>query len=324
MAQTTTNTTAFIDAQVYSQFLLENLKDGLLPDGFFRDVSDFPSGTTLNIKTIGAATLQDVTEDRDITFSAIDTNTVTLAIDEYVGDAFYITDVLRQDGAMVAQLESMRMQESLRAIQERFETDFLATANAAQTSADANTINGQPTRFAGSGGSGVFDIDDVVQAKLSMDKANVPQMGRIGIVDPIVEARLNSQAGAIASVDRNPQFQSVLEQGFAMNHKFVMNLYGFDIWTSNRLPTGDGETLNDKDGNSINFGTSSNDVSNIFMSILDDNTKPIMGAWRQLPKTEADRNVHKQRDEFFATARWGFGAQRVDSLVVIVSANDSF
>ncbi len=47
--QLTTNTTAFIEAQQYSQFILMNLHDGLLPGTFYRDVSDFGQGTTLNI-----------------------------------------------------------------------------------------------------------------------------------------------------------------------------------------------------------------------------------------------------------------------------------
>jgi hypothetical protein len=46
----TTNTNAFIEAQQYSAFILQNMHDGLLPDGFTRDVSDFGTGTVLNIK----------------------------------------------------------------------------------------------------------------------------------------------------------------------------------------------------------------------------------------------------------------------------------
>lgn len=47
--QLTSNTRAFIEAEQYSSFILLNLHDGLLPETFFRDVSDFGSGTTLNI-----------------------------------------------------------------------------------------------------------------------------------------------------------------------------------------------------------------------------------------------------------------------------------
>ena len=72
-SQNTGNTSAFIEAQQYSQFILENLHDGLLPDTFTRDVSEFGSGTTLNIKTIGTATLQEVFEEQPLEYNAIDT-----------------------------------------------------------------------------------------------------------------------------------------------------------------------------------------------------------------------------------------------------------
>ena len=81
--QTTANTAAFIETQVYSQFILENLHDGLLPGAFYRDVTDFPSGTTLNIKVVGDAMLQDVEEDKAITYNPIDTSTITI---RYSGD----------------------------------------------------------------------------------------------------------------------------------------------------------------------------------------------------------------------------------------------
>lgn len=47
--QLTTNTRAFIEAEQYSQFILMNLHDGMLPDTFYRNVSDFGSGETLHI-----------------------------------------------------------------------------------------------------------------------------------------------------------------------------------------------------------------------------------------------------------------------------------
>ena len=61
-------------------------------------------------------------------------------------------------------------------------------------------------------------------------------------------------------------------------------------------------------------------VVNVFMSILDDNTKPIMAAWRRMPKTEGGRNKDLKRDEFDVTARFGFGAQRIDTLGCILTS----
>ena len=45
----TSNTRAFIESEQYSSFILLNLHDGLLPETFYRNVSDFGSGDTLHI-----------------------------------------------------------------------------------------------------------------------------------------------------------------------------------------------------------------------------------------------------------------------------------
>src|SRR6056300_4926 len=150
MAQTTVNTNAFIESQQYSQFILENLHDYLLPEGMWRDVTDFGSGTTLNIKTVGTVTLQDAAEDTPLNFSPIDTGNLTLAITDYVGDAWKVSDDLREDGSQVDTLMSMRAMESTRALGENHETKYLAAANAGQTAANLNLVNGRPHRFVGS------------------------------------------------------------------------------------------------------------------------------------------------------------------------------
>lgn len=48
--QNRANTQAFIEAEQYSAFILRNLEDGLLPQTFYRNVTDFSSGTMLHIK----------------------------------------------------------------------------------------------------------------------------------------------------------------------------------------------------------------------------------------------------------------------------------
>ena len=47
--QLTDNTRAFIDAEVYSNFIYLNLHDGLLPETFYRNITEFGSGEVLNI-----------------------------------------------------------------------------------------------------------------------------------------------------------------------------------------------------------------------------------------------------------------------------------
>ena len=314
--QTTTNTSAFIEAQQYSQFILQNLHDGLLPDNWTRDVSDFGTGTTLNIKTVGSATIQDVQEDTPLSYQAIDTGNVTLSITDYIGDAWYITDVLRMDGSQVEQLHTMRAMESTRALQERVESRFLAICNSSQTASDLNNINGFKHRFVASGTGQIVTLDDFRDMKLSFDKANIPQAGRIAIVDPVVEATLNGLFTTTASTDFNAHFEGMVNEGFAQEHKFVANIFGWDIYTSNRLVRSINETI---DSVAVSGG-----VANVFMSVLDDQTKPIMRAWRQQPKVETERNMKNKRDEFDVTSRFGFGAQRFDSLGILITDDTTY
>ena len=325
--QNTVNTTAFIEAQQYSQFILENLNDYLLPETLWRDVSDFGSGTTLNIKTVGTVTIQDAAEDTPLVYSPIDTGNITLAITDYVGDAWKVTDELREDGSQIDTLMSMRAMESTRALGEHHETKFLNVAGTAQTAANLNLVNGRPHRWVagGSGGtSRTMTLEDFIAMKLAFDKANVPAGGRIAIVDPVVEATLNSLSNLV-NVSNNPMFEGMVTEGFARDHKFVRNIFGFDIWTSNFLPTKTAtEALNGSSYGLANDTAEIGDVANVFMSVADDSTKPIMHAWRRQPKTEGWRDQEERADKFQVTSRFGFGAQRLDTLGVILTSASNY
>ena len=321
MAQLTSNTTAFIESQQYSQFILENLHDYLLPEGMWRDVTDFGSGTTLNIKTVGTVTLQDAAEDTPLNFSPIDTGNLTLAITDYVGDAWKVSDDLREDGNQVDTLMSMRAMESTRALGENHETKYLAASNSAQTAANLNLVNGRPHRFVGSAASNArtMTLNDFIAMKLAFDKANVPAGGRIAIVDPVVEATLNSLQNLV-NVSNNPMFEGIVTEGFARDHKFVKNIFGFDIYTSNFLPTLTATEAIDASGYGLTSETAAvGDKANVFMCVADDSCKPIMHAWRRAPKTEGWRDNEERADKYQVTSRFGFGAQRVDTLGVILT-----
>jgi len=308
MSQNRTNSAAFIESEQYSAFILRNLHDGLLPGTFYRNVSDFGSGTTLHIKTVGSVTIQDGAEDVAFDYTPIESGEVTLTITDYVGDAWYVNDELREDGSQVEALMSARSVESTRAIQEVFETRFLAKCNSSQTNANANLINGFAHRIASAVANGVIALSHLISMKLAFDKANVPMAGRVAIVDPVTAATFST---AITMTGTTTPFgEKLLQSGFARDHAYVMNLYGWDIITSNRLPKGsfgDGTT------------TIASGVANLFMCVADDNTKPIMAAWRRMPKVEGERNKDLRRDEFVTSCRFGFGTQRVDTLGVVIT-----
>ena len=321
MAQLTSNTSAFIEAQQYSQFILENLHDYLLPEGMWRDVTDFGSGTTLNIKTVGTVTLQDAAEDTPLNYSPIDTGTLQLTITDYVGDAWKVSDDLREDGSQVDTLMAMRAMESTRALGEHHETKFLTAVNAAQTGANLNLVNGRPHRWVGSAAANArtITLEDFIAMKLAFDKANVPAGGRIAIVDPVVEATLNSLQNLV-NVSNNPMFEGIVTEGFARDHKFVKNIFGFDIYTSNFLPTlTASEAINASSYGLTSETAAVGDKANVFMCVADDSCKPIMHAWRRAPKTEGWRDNEERADKYQVTSRFGFGAQRVDTLGVILT-----
>lgn len=285
----------------------------MLPEQFYRNVSDFGEGTTLNIKTVGAATIVEMSEDQATEYRPIETGEVQLTITDYVGAAWYITDELKEDGAQIAQMEAIHAQDATRRIAERFETNYLDTLYNIQADGDPNSVNTFAHRITGSGTAERVALADLINMQVAFDKANVPVQGRIGIVDPVFAAQLNTLATATFGIDRNPHFQMQLEDGFQGNHRFVMNLFGWDLYVSNLLPdvaagAGDGTTTLSTAGK-----------ANLFMSILDDGHKPAMAAWRRQPKTEGERDMDFNRDKYKVSARWGTGVQRVDTLGVILT-----
>jgi len=311
MSITTQTNRTFIEQEQYSQFILRNMEDGLLPQNFYRDVTDFGSGETLHIKSIGEATLQEVSEDVALTYNPIESGEVLMQITDYPGDAWYITDKMRQDGAQIEALMAARAQEATRAFQEYVETRSLAVLNAGQTDNDPNAINGFAHRIASAETDNVAALSHFRAMKLAFDKAEVPYGGRVAFVDPVVADTLYGIFHSTGNVDSNPTMQDILEGGFSRDHEFVLNVAGWNIMTSNRLPKGtfgDGTT------------TVTNGVANIFLNIMDDQTKALMMAWRQQPRVEGERNKDRQRDEFVMTGRMGFGVQRLDTLGILITS----
>lgn len=311
--QLTANTQAFIEAEQYSQFILKNLHDGLLGEQFYRNVTDFASGTTLNIKSVGTVTLQEAAEDAPLEYNPIETGEITMQITEYEGDAWYVTDDLREDGTNIEMLMAERAAESTRAYQEVFESKFLKVCNDAQTDANANLVNGFPHRIASAATNDVVELDAFIKMRLAFDKANAPAEGRVAILDPVCEATLNRLV--TITHDVTPFGKDILNSGMSRGMRFVQNLFGWDIILSNRLDKGD-------------FGdgteTVTDGVANVFMCVADDQTKPVMMAMRRPIKVEGERNKDRRRDEFVSTSRYGFGVQRVDTLGIYITSATNF
>jgi len=315
MAQNTTNSANIVEQQVYGDILQESFKDHLAGLPGMNDLtSEFPIGDTFNVDQIGQASLSDYTENSDIDYSAIDTSRITLALTDYVQDGFYITDKLRMDaGGRADRLWSTRVKESAFAFGKRMEADLYAAANATQTATSTNAINGQPHRIAlATTYTAQNFVDLVADCKLSFDKANVPEAGRILIVDAKVENKLNKLATGAVLVADSPRFEGLLETGFAKSHRFVRNIHGFDVYVSNLLPvTTASETVD-------SVAARANSEVCIAMCVADEDCKPMMGVIRQRPTAAFERQESKKRDSWSSTSYWGFALYRPESLICLL------
>ena len=101
--------------------------------------------------------------------------------------------------------------------------------------------------------------------------------------------------------------------------KFVKNIYGFDVYTSNYLKDVTDSALTNAASTPANQDFSSvNGKANLFFSAAA-NVMPFVGAWRQAPKVDFEYNKNKQRDEYVTTARYGVKLYRPENMVRIVT-----
>lgn len=325
----TTNSQATIRAQVYSQVILDTIHDGFLPVELARDVSEFQDGTTFNVPSLGDFIIRDLEEDKDHPIDTLDTGTLTLAINRFRGNGAALTDVLKEDSYIAQEFDAQYPMKQLEALKRNFETDMLAQVNTALTAGAANPINGVAHRFIASGTNDTIALEDIAYAKLAFDKAELPDMGRLLIVDPIAEMTLNILSNFTTTSD-NPKFEGVVNTGFAKDRKFLFNIYGFDVWVSNRLPSAtSGENIDTTTGASIaapsgNGTLSSAGVVNQFVSLFDPTYSPYMMAWRRMPRVRAERKEGSEQDVFYTTARWGIGTQRKQSVVGLVTSATAY
>jgi len=322
----TANSEALIRAEVWSNQLKDVLYSDLMADGIVRWLTDFPDGTTFTIPSIGTLDARDYVEDTAVEYQALDTGEFQFSITDYIQSGTYITNKNKQDGFYMSELQSSFVPKMARAIKEDLEVKILKqgqpiTGNPAgyQVAGNANNINGAPHRFVGSSvvaTKQTIGPQDFAKALYSLKKANVPQSNLIAIVDPSVEYYLNTITN-LTNVSNNPRWEGIIETGIGSNMKFIRNIYGFDVYTSNHLSLcganqgGASETIG---------GTASgaNAVTNLFFSATPD-LLPFVGAWRQMPKVDGEYNKDFQREEFVTTCRYGLKIFRPENLVTVLS-----
>lgn len=301
-----------VRAELWSAELKDVLQEQLMGTRYVRMLNGFPDGNQFTIPSVGELPMRETAELTPVVYDAMDTGEFNFTIDRYVESATYITDKAKQDSYYAQQLIGMFPTKMRRALDENLETSVFSLANT-QTANNLNTINGAAHRFVASGSSNtVLSLDDFAKAKFALDKAQAGG-SRVAIIDPSQEYVFNQLVGAQAFIN-NPQFGGIVNGGFVnevTGMRFVKNIFGFDVYVSNFLATPTDTAIN-----SVNVPTSP--VTNIFMSVGGDLT-PFVGAYRQMPRVEYERNKDLRRDEYVMNARFGLKLYRPECLVSVIS-----
>lgn len=302
---------------VWDSQLKKIYEDELFAQQWVKMLTNFPDGDTINIPSIGQAEVKDYVENEPIEFTGLDTGNFTFSIDQYKSSATYLTDKNAQDSFYTSQLMSAFVPAQARAIGKSMEVNALKVGPDGQTADAANNVNGHPHRWVAQGTNEVINATDFQKAGLSLDMANIPAVGRIALIDPTAAFALG-QLTSTTNATNNPQWTNVITDGI-MNGltRLALNVYGFDVYVSQNLHKNTATEQIGGAGPSSAIGA----ANNLFFSVADD-AMPIIGAVRQPPRVETERNIKRQRQEWVTTARYAHKLYRPEGLVVVVSDVD--
>jgi hypothetical protein len=146
----------------------------------------------------------------------------------------------------------------------------------------------------------------------------VPDTNLIAVVDPSVEYTINTLTNLV-SVSDNPRWEGIVADGIATGMRFVKNVYGFDVYTSNYLATATDSALTNAAASPANqdFSTVNGKV-NLFFSAAA-TAQAFVGAWRQMPEVDYEYNKDFQRHEYVTTARYGVKLYRPENMVRVIT-----
>jgi len=318
MAMTTANMSLLTRSEVWSAELKEILRDEMMAQRYVRMLEGFPDGDQFTIPSIGQAQVDNYVEDSAVIYRPMDTGEFTFSIDRHLSSATYLTKKAEQDSFYSAELMSRFVPEQERAIMAHFEATTMAAPEVGVSANSTQLIDGIAHRWAGSTGAGYIAVSDFARARYSLKKLNVPDTNLIAIVDPSVEYSINTLTNLV-SVSDNPRWEGIVADGIATGMKFVKNIYGFDVYTSNYLASATDSALTNAASTPANQDFSSvNGKVNLFFSAAS-TANPFVGAWRQMPEVDYEYNKDFQRHEYVTTARYGVKLYRPENMVRVIT-----
>ena len=308
--------------EIFNTMLKEPFRDEtFVGNNWVNMIGDFTDGANYKINSVGDLTIDQMAEATSLPDRRPDSGQFVFNINEFVGVKVPFTDVFLEDDFMAPQVLSTIPERMTRAFNEYFESRVLRLQRQ-QTNNNGNSINGAYHRFTANGSSRAITLADIAYARYALQKANVPLVNLVAIVDPSFEFNTNITANLV-SLDNNPQWQGIIETGMGGGNtgmRFIRNIYGFDIYTSNYLDTEAAaeSSLTDYLGNTT--ATVAGDVCNIFFSAASKMDLPFIGAWRRRPSIKSWRDEDKETEYHQMSARFGLNLYRPENLVVCVSS----
>ena len=303
--------------EIFNTQLKEVLRDDLFAEQWVNYIGDFTDGSNYKINSVGELTIDQMAEATSLPDRRPDSGQFVFNINEFVGVKVPFTDVFLEDDFMAPQVLSQLPDRMTRAFEEYLETRVLRLQRE-QTTNNSNTINGAYHRFTANGSGRVITIQDLAYVNYALKKANAGNSMMIGIVDPSFEFNTNISSQVVTS--DNPMYQGIITTGMGSGMRFVRNIYGIDLYTSNYL---DAEvtaesSLTDYQGNTT--ASVAGDKINVFFSASDRANLPFIGAWRRRPTIKSWRNDDKETEYHQLSARFGLALYRPETLVCMLSS----
>jgi hypothetical protein len=115
-------------------------------------------------------------------------------------------------------------------------------------------------------------------------------------------------------------YEGIINTGIGTGYRFIRNIYGIDLYTSNYLDTltSAEASLTDYQGNTTSGAVGYK--ANVFFSASDRMNLPFIGAWRRRPTIKSWRDEDKETEYHQMSARFGLALYRPETLVVMMSS----
>lgn len=316
---TTATGAAAIKAKIYSAQLREQLQPALNAMQFVDVITGFPDGDSWYEAEIGNATMRDFKEGGTIAYDSLDIGSREFTINNYVSSGHKISEKFLQDSYLSAQIAAKIPGLEARAIYVDLETKILAN-QAGQTLNDENVIDGVKHRFVAGGNStpryGTLVPEDFFYAGAGLTVHGYTA-NRIAIVPAWQEYVIPTNPDFMESLNFNPKWEGIVASGAVSGMKFVFNIAGFDVYTSNYTPVVT-ETIQAREGNTDVAAVKAG-VAMLFSN--EAGRRPWRLAWRMMPKMESAWDMDTREEKYVTVARYGIGAGDKANLFCILCAN---